>query len=177
MEAYATAKRTPARVEPCARPALQAVEIKRRSASHASATPAPGPDPSAALGALLIASVDDETVAAFAARLAPYLSEIVREAASGEHVAYTVASLAAELAVSPKVIRCAISRGELNAVKRGTRWIISGEAVGEWASTADEKPTRRRRRCLSAPKAAGPSLRSVFCEDTGARAHASRRPR
>ncbi len=121
--------------------------------------------------------MDDGTVAAFAARLAPYLSQIAQEAASGEHVAYTVASLAAELSVSPKAIRCAISRGELNAVKRGTRWIISGEAVGDWASTADNKPTPRRRGCPSVPKTAGPSLRSVFCEDTGARALAARRPR
>lgn len=177
MEAYATAKRTPAGVDPLARPALQAVETGPRSALNASGTPAPGADPAAALGALLIGSMDDKTVAALAARLAPYLSLIAEEAGSGEHVAYTVASLAAELAVSQKAIRCAISRGELNAVKRGTRWIISGEAVGEWASAADEKPTRPRRHCPSAPKAAGPSLRSVLCDGTVARALAWRRPR
>jgi excisionase family DNA binding protein len=121
--------------------------------------------------------MDDETIAAFAARLVPYLSQLAHKAASGEHLAYTVASLAAELGVSPKAIRCAISRGELNAVKRGTRWIISGEAVGEWASAADEKPTLRRRGCPNAPKAAGPSLHSVFCEDTADRVLAPRRPR
>jgi hypothetical protein len=41
---------------------------------------------------------------------------------------YTVASLAEALKVSPKVVRGAIARGELDAVKRGGRWIISARA-------------------------------------------------
>jgi excisionase family DNA binding protein len=47
--------------------------------------------------------------------------------------AYTVASLAAALGVSPRVVRGAIARGELAAVKRGGRWIISPDAVRVWA--------------------------------------------
>ncbi len=47
--------------------------------------------------------------------------------------AYTVASLAEALGVSAKVVRGAIARGELDAVKRGGRWIIPAEAVDAWA--------------------------------------------
>ena len=46
---------------------------------------------------------------------------------------YTVASLAEALGVSAKVVRGAIARGELDAVKRGGRWIIPAEAVDAWA--------------------------------------------
>ena len=46
---------------------------------------------------------------------------------------YTVASLAEALDVSAKVVRGAITRGELDAVKRGGRWIIPAEAVDAWA--------------------------------------------
>lgn len=46
--------------------------------------------------------------------------------------AYTVASLAEVIGVTPKVIRNAVARGELTAVKRGGRWIISSDAVAAW---------------------------------------------
>ena len=46
---------------------------------------------------------------------------------------YTVASLAEALGVSAKAVRGAIARGELDAVKRGGRWIIPAEAVDAWA--------------------------------------------
>ena len=58
---------------------------------------------------------------------------------------YTVASLAELLHVSPKVVRGAISRGELSAVKRGGRWIISADAVSRWAQLDDAaRPARPR---------------------------------
>jgi excisionase family DNA binding protein len=62
--------------------------------------------------------------------------------------AYAVASLAAVLRVSPRVVRGAITRGELAAVKRGGRWIISAEAVQAWAqlNEAGRPPHSRRRR-------------------------------
>jgi excisionase family DNA binding protein len=53
----------------------------------------------------------------------------VREAAP----AYTVATLATALGVTERVVRNAIGRGELAAVKRGARWLISPEAVDAWA--------------------------------------------
>jgi excisionase family DNA binding protein len=47
--------------------------------------------------------------------------------------------------VTAKVIRKAIARGELPAVKRGRRWIISGDAVRTWAAGgADAVPGRSR---------------------------------
>jgi excisionase family DNA binding protein len=58
--------------------------------------------------------------------------------------AYTVATLAAALCVSPKVIRNAIARGELEATKRGRRWLVSADAVAHWAG-GTPKPTARPR--------------------------------
>jgi excisionase family DNA binding protein len=46
--------------------------------------------------------------------------------------AYTVATLAAALAVSQRVVRNAIARGGLCAVKRGARWYIAADAVEAW---------------------------------------------
>ncbi|MBI5104313.1 MAG: helix-turn-helix domain-containing protein [Solirubrobacterales bacterium] len=46
--------------------------------------------------------------------------------------AYTVSTLAAALAVSQRVVRNAIARGELCAVKRGARWYIAADAVEAW---------------------------------------------
>jgi len=126
-----------------------------------------------ALASLLLDGLSDHDLAVFAGRLLPHLQEGQLDHAR-THSAYTVASLAAELGVSAKAIRWAIARHELQAVKRGSRWIISADEVGEWASAPDARDaTSRRRRAAPppAPKAAGPSLRSVLCEE----AHAARR--
>ena len=58
--------------------------------------------------------------------------------------AYTVATLAAALCASPKVIRNAIARGELQATKRGRRWLVSADAVAHWAGDAPRPPARTR---------------------------------
>ena len=63
---------------------------------------------------------------------------------------YTVASLAEAVGISAKVVRGAIARGELDAVKRGGRWIIPAEAVDAWAHP-------RRSRPLAACGSHGPS--------------------
>jgi excisionase family DNA binding protein len=47
--------------------------------------------------------------------------------------AFTVATLAAELGRTPRSIRAAIARGELQAVWRGRGWLISADAVADWA--------------------------------------------
>jgi hypothetical protein len=49
-------------------------------------------------------------------------------------VAYTVGSLAAAVGLTPKAVRNAIVRGELAAVKRAGRWIISADAVHRWVT-------------------------------------------
>jgi excisionase family DNA binding protein len=73
--------------------------------------------------------------------------------------AYTVVSLAELLHVSPKVVRGAISRGELSAVKRGSRWIISADAVSRWAELDEAaRPARRRRGRPAADRPLGSAL-------------------
>jgi excisionase family DNA binding protein len=87
-------------------------------------------------------------------------------------VAYTVATLADELGVSKKTVRGAIDRGELEAVKRGGRWLISAETVRAWVD-GERLPTARPRRTESVKRsrASGPSLRAVLCDPP-----ANRRP-
>jgi excisionase family DNA binding protein len=118
------------------------------------------------LAALILDGLDDHGLAVLARRLLPHMRQPA-EAEERGHIAYTVASLAVELGVSQKAIRCAIARRELQAVKRGARWIISADAVRAWAAASDRRHTTGRARGAAAPKAAGPSLRGVFCDYVG----------
>jgi excisionase family DNA binding protein len=72
-----------------------------------------------------------------------------------EPVIYTVASLAAVLDVSERVVRGAIARGELQAAKRGGRYLISAGAVRDWAAAApgatSEPPGRAQPRRAHGP--------------------------
>lgn len=123
-----------------------------------------------ALASLLLEGLSDQDLAVFAWRLLPHLQEGPLDHARTRS-AYTVASLAAELGVSTKAVRCAIARDELRAVKRGSRWIISAEAVSEWATAPEAEHGTARRRSAAippAPRAAGPSLRSVLCGESQA---------
>jgi hypothetical protein len=120
------------------------------------------------LASLLLEGLTDQDLAVFARRLLPHLQEGLLDRARA-HSAYTVVSLAAELGTSAKAVRCAIARHELQAVKRGSRSIISADAVSEWATApqAGYATTRRRAAPLPpAPKAAGSSLRSVLCGES-----------
>lgn len=122
------------------------------------------------LAGLLLEGLSDQDLAVFARRLLPHLHEGRLDRARAQS-AYTVASLASELGVSAKAVRCAIARHELQAVKRGSRWIISADAVREWASAPEAHHATARRRPASlpsTPKAAGPSLRSVLCGESQA---------
>ncbi len=122
------------------------------------------------LASLLLGGLSDQDLAVFARRLLPHLEQEQPDRARAQS-AYTVASLAAELSVSTKAVRCAIARHELEAVKRGSRWIISADAVREWATPAGANDATGRRRAgplPAAPRAAGPSLRSVLCQESQA---------
>jgi excisionase family DNA binding protein len=55
---------------------------------------------------------------------------------------YTPQTLAAELGVTPRAVRAAIERSDLQARRSGRGYVIAAEAVGAWASS----PARRRRR-------------------------------
>jgi excisionase family DNA binding protein len=57
--------------------------------------------------------------------------------------AYTVATLASALGVTDRVIRNAIARGELRAVKRGARWYIAPGAVDAWTNAGLASPRAR----------------------------------
>jgi len=59
--------------------------------------------------------------------------------------AYTVAGLAQVLGVTCRVVRNAIARGELRAVKRGGRWYVPAEAVAAWTDAQTALPLRRPR--------------------------------
>jgi excisionase family DNA binding protein len=121
---------------------------------------------SSILASLILDGLDDHGLAALARRLLPQLRQPA-DAEERGHIAYTVASLADELGVSQKTIRSAIARRELRAVKRGSRWIISGDSVRAWAATSGERRRTGRARGTEAPKAAGPSLHAVFSEAMG----------
>jgi excisionase family DNA binding protein len=93
---------------------------------------------SASVLVALVDALDDPVLDRLATRLAPRLR-------ASEHgvqpAAYTVATLAQALALSPRAIRGAIERGELAAIKRGGRWIIAAQAVAAWAEPRHEETT------------------------------------
>jgi len=164
MQAYASAQLTPRESESRLAPLLPVKPAANPTAHGAAPVEADASSPVAALVSVILDGLSDHDLGVLARRLVPHLHQPAELA--DRNVAYTVASLAAELAVSPKTIRCAIARRELAAVKRGARWLISADAVRDW-TTPSEVSTRRRSRCAPAPKAAGPSLRSVLCAVSG----------
>jgi excisionase family DNA binding protein len=164
MQAYARAVRTPLVSEFELAPFRSVEKVvpdpaTARTTAHFDQTQTP----SSSLASLILDALDDYGLATLARRLLPHLSQPA-DAEERGHVAYTVASLAADLGVSQKTIRCAIARRELSAVKRGSRWIISRDAVRAWATASHERRRTGNPRRVAAPTAAGPSLRAVFCE-------------
>ncbi len=112
------------------------------------------------LGRALIDQLDAEDIARLAERLQPFLPERQQQP---PRAAYTVPSLAAEIARSQKSIRAAIQRGELKAAKRGRGYVISAEAIIEWTTpTVASQKRRLPPEALRAPAAAGPTLREAF---------------
>jgi excisionase family DNA binding protein len=167
MQAYASARATPVGSESrlSSRPAMSHAATVTGIAGPTDRANGAG-TPSSLLASLVLDGLDDHGLAALARRLMPHLRQSA-DADERGHIAYTVASLAIELGVSQKTIRSAIARRELSAVKRGSRWIISGEAVRAWAAPSDEQRRTGRARATAAPRAAGPSLRAVLCDGLG----------
>lgn len=73
------------------------------------------------------------------------LRALLLDAAPEGVPAYTVATLASAFGVTERVVRNAIGRGELAAVKRGARWLIPSDAVDAWAH-GDGDVSRKTRR-------------------------------
>lgn len=171
MQAYSRAALAPL---PAA-PSVSSVSSRAKGADSAVARgaaerPVDAVTAAQAFASLLLEGLSNQDLAAFARRLLPHLQESQLESARA-HSAYTVASLAAKLGVSDKAVRCAIARNELRAIKRGSRWIISADAVSEWATAPDAAQATARRSPAAlppAPRAAGPSLRSVLCGESQA---------
>jgi excisionase family DNA binding protein len=160
MQAYASTQLTPLDSE-----SQHAPSARIPPGSGAAAAQVDGASPVTALVSAIVDGLSDRDLGLLARRLLPHLRQ-PRELSEG-HSAYTVASLAAELGVSQKTIRCAIARRELAAVKRGARWLISAESVREWATPSEARLRPGRTRGPAVPKAAGPSLRAVLCAPAG----------
>jgi len=60
----------------------------------------------------------------------------------GSRAAYTPKTLADELDITPRAVRAAIERGDLEARRSGRGYVIAAEAVSAWA----RPPARKRRR-------------------------------
>ena len=56
--------------------------------------------------------------------------------------AYTPQTLARELGVTPRAIRAAIERGDLEARRSGRGYVIGAEAVAAWCSATTRSSTR-----------------------------------
>lgn len=57
---------------------------------------------------------------------------------------YTPRTLADELGVTPRAVRAAIERGDLQARRSGRGYVIAREAVSEWASYSKRRNAKRR---------------------------------
>lgn len=76
---------------------------------------------------------------------------------------FTVQTLAEHLGRTERSIRAAIARGELAATKRGRGYVITAEAVADWAQAparTDHAPSPGRR-CSRAASGAGPMARGL----------------
>ena len=77
----------------------------------------------------------------------------LRELLGAGPAVYTPQTLAAELGVTPRAVRAAIERGDLEARRSGRGYVIGADAVAAWAlpPASKRRPARamkRRRRPL-----------------------------
>jgi excisionase family DNA binding protein len=118
----------------------------------------------------IIDELEPDDLAELARRLEPFLPARAAPAAATSPIAYTTTTLAGELGVSPRTIRAAIERGELDAHRSGRGWIIGAEAVAEWArgAPAPRGPRRVTRRSSSTPARPSTPMRDALAVDTRA---------
>jgi excisionase family DNA binding protein len=64
---------------------------------------------------------------------------------------YTPRTLAAELGITPRAVRAAIERGDLEARRSGRGYVIGAEAVSAWARSPSRRRPRRASRRGSRP--------------------------
>lgn len=82
----------------------------------------------------VIEALDDQALDLLADRLAPRVN--ADDECDARPIAYTVATLASEIGLSPRAVRGAIERRELAAVKRSGRWLVSADAAAAWVAPA-----------------------------------------
>ena len=104
-------------------------------------------------GARLVLELDDTALERIADLVVQRL-EGVTSTSTPARAVYTVATLAGELGMSERSVRGAINRGELEAKRRGRRYVIDADAVTAWASSTSSgrrttSTTRPRRATLS----------------------------
>lgn len=110
----------------------------------------PRPTPHFPLAEVIVNALADDP--ACLEKLRELLGPAQDDAALGAPPAYTVAGLAQALGVTCRVVRNAIARGELPAVKRGGRWYVATEAVAAWTNAETVLPLRRPRSARSAAR-------------------------
>jgi excisionase family DNA binding protein len=102
-----------------------------------------------AMSALLRALVDELTSDPVALeQLRTLLGVDANQQRTAPAPAFTVRSLATEMGRSERSVRAAITRGELEAVKRGRGYLITAAAVEAWATAAPLRAQRSTRRSM-----------------------------
>ena len=72
---------------------------------------------------------------------------------------YTPQTLAAELGLTPRAVRAAIERGDLQARRSGRGYVIGAGAAAAWASPCRETPVGAGREASSATRRDGRARR------------------
>lgn len=118
------------------------------------------------LARALLAELDAETLDALADLLAPRLADRLGDHDDAPRIGYTIASLAADLGVSAKTVRGAVHRGELPAVRRGSRYVIAADAAQAWIAASTDGPAPRRPRARAGQRRGRPLAEAFARIDT-----------
>jgi len=111
--------------------------------------------PAPSLGAALLASLDDETIAQLAQRLRPYLHE------DGRAGLLTPAEAAERLRLHPKTVVRMARDGRLPAVKVGVGWRFHPDRLAVEPRTPPQTPRAGRARPRACVGGAPASVRAI----------------